>query len=341
MTRTAHPGPRFAAAGLIGVGVVAILAAASVFVGARGLSPAEVVDAITGAGTPEAAAIVGGQRVPRTVVGLIGGAALGVAGALIQGHTRNPLADPGLLGVTSGASVAVVVGLSFFGLTGSAGILISSLVGAAAATVLVGVLGAVAGRKRDASPAVLVLAGAALSAFLGSATGILLLMDSSALDIFRFWTVGSLASGSRTVDLLPLVGPLLVAGFLLALPQLRVLDALALGEDTARSLGRNLKWSRIAGLASIASLAGGATAIIGAVSFVGLAAPHIVRGLVGRDYRRVVPLSAPVGAALVLAADIIGRIVVQPAELAVGVVLGIVGGPVFLLLVYRLYRRRK
>ncbi|WOF23313.1 iron ABC transporter permease [Microbacterium betulae] len=318
--------------------VLVALMALSVLVGSRGLSAGTVLLSLVGDAGAEAEAIVGGQRIPRTIVGLLGGAALAVAGVVIQGHTRNPLADPGLLGVTSGAALAVVVAISVFGLTTPAGYLWFAFAGAAAATALVTALGAAASRRRDVSPASLVLAGATVSALLSAVTGVILLLDASTLDVYRFWTVGSL-SGGRTGDLLPIVVPALTAGALVAALQTRALDALALGDDIARSLGRSLLRTRLWGLASVTLLAGGATALVGSLGFVGLASPHIARGLVGTGHRSLIPLSALIGGALVLAADVVARVVVSPAELPVGVVLAVLGGPLFLLVVIRLFRR--
>lgn len=320
--------------GLAVLGVVVIVGL-SVLVGSRSLDVAAVASALFGQGTAEATAIVWEQRVPRTLFGLFGGAALAAAGVVIQGHTRNPLADPGLLGVTAGASLAVVLSIAVLGLATPAEYLWSAYLGAA----VVLVIGVVANRRRDASPASLVLAGAAVSALLGAISGVVLLLDQAALDVYRFWTVGSLA-GSRGLDSLSLVAPLMIAGAILAAAQSRSLDALALGSDMARSLGRRLLPVQIAGPLSVTLLVGGATALVGSLGFVGLVAPHIARGIVGPAHGRLLPLSAVLGAALVLAADVLGRLLVAPAELPVGIVLGIIGGPVFLILVIRLYRRR-
>ncbi|MCT1551179.1 FecCD family ABC transporter permease [Brevibacterium casei] len=324
--------------GLAVLGVVVIVGL-SVLVGSRSLDVAAVASALFGQGTAEATAIVWEQRVPRTLFGLFGGAALAAAGVVIQGHTRNPLADPGLLGVTAGASLAVVLSIAVLGLATPAEYLWSAYLGAGLGAAVVLVIGVVANRRRDASPASLVLAGAAVSALLGAISGVVLLLDQAALDVYRFWTVGSLA-GSRGLDSLSLVAPLMIAGAILAAAQSRSLDALALGSDMARSLGRRLLPVQIAGPLSVTLLVGGATALVGSLGFVGLVAPHIARGIVGPAHGRLLPLSAVLGAALVLAADVLGRLLVAPAELPVGIVLGIIGGPVFLILVIRLYRRR-
>jgi iron complex transport system permease protein len=338
-TGTAASAHRSGLAMLVMALAVLVIAALSLLVGSRGLDPVTVWQALWSDDNAEAHAIVAGQRVPRTIIGLLGGGALALAGTVIQAHTRNPLADPGLLGVTAGSSLAVVVAISVFGLTTATGYLWFAFAGAAAGTVLVSFIGIVAGRRRDASPAALVLAGAAISAFLSAGTGIILLLDSAALDLYRFWTVGSLAGG-RGFDVLLPVLPFLVVGTALALAHSQALDTLALGDDLARSLGRRLLPTRLLGLAIITLLVGGATSIVGSLGFIGLVAPHAVRWFTGPRHRLLLPLSALAGAGITVAADIVGRIVVSPAELPVGIVLGLVGGPAFLLIVARMRRAR-
>ena len=336
--RASAPASQQAPAGLLGVGALVVLLTVfllSLMVGSRGLDPLTVWQALWSADNAEAHAIVVGQRLPRTLIGLAGGGALALAGAIIQGHTRNPLADPGLLGVTAGSSLAVVLAISVLGLTTASGYLWFALAGAALGTVIVVLIATVAGRTRDASPAALVLAGAAVSAFLSAGTGIVLLLDSSALDLYRFWTVGSLAGG-RGFDVLVPVLPFLVIGVVLALSQARALDVLSLGDDLAKSLGRRLLPVRLVGFAAVTVLVGAATSIIGSLGFVGLIAPHAVRWFTGSGHRLLLPVSFVAGAVLTVIADVIGRLVVMPAELPVGVVLGIIGGPVFLIIIVRM-----
>jgi iron complex transport system permease protein len=326
--------------GVLAVLAVAAVAALSLFVGTRHFDPATVLGAFAGTAGPEADAIILGQRMPRTLLGIIGGAALAVGGALAQAHTRNPLADPGLLGVTAGSALAVVLAISLLGVTTPIGCLWFAFAGALAGTVLVAVFGSVATRRRDAGPASLVLAGAAVSALLGAVTGVILVLDTATLDVYRFWTVGSLAGG-RGDDALSVVWPFLALGLLLALVQAPALNALALGDDIATSLGRNVAGTRMLGLTSVVLLVGGAVACIGSLGFVGLVAPHLVRRFCRDDQRALVPLSAVAGALLVLVADILGRIVVAPNEVPVGITLGVLGGPAFLVLVIRSARRRR
>ncbi|NQX11575.1 iron ABC transporter permease [Microbacteriaceae bacterium VKM Ac-2855] len=316
------------------------MAALSLFIGTRGLDPATVLTVLGGGGSAEAREIILGQRLPRTLLGVIGGAALAVGGALVQGHTRNPLADPGLLGVTAGSALAVVLAISLLGVATPIGYLWFAFGGALLGTLLVVAFGAGATRRRDEGPASLVLAGAAVSALLGAVTGVILLLDTATLDQYRFWTVGSLAGGRGSEAVLTVL-PFLAVGFAIACLQGSALNALALGDDVATSLGRNVAGVRAGGLVAVVLLVGGAVACIGSLGFVGLVAPHLVRRLSGGDHRMSIPLSAAAGALVVLLADIVGRLVLAPAELPVGITLGVLGGPAFLLVVLRSARRRR
>jgi iron complex transport system permease protein len=270
-------------------------------------------------------------RIPRTVVALLAGGALGLAGATIQGLTRNPLADPGLLGINAGAALAMVLAISVFGITALSGYIWFALLGAAAAALLVH---GIAGLGRGgATPVKLAVAGAALTAGLSSWTTALLLTDRQTLDVFRFWQVGTV--GGRSMDVVWPVLPVIVVGAGLALAGSRLLNVLALGDDLARSLGRRAGVDRaVAGLAIIL-LAGGATALAGPIAFVGLVAPHLARILVGGDYARVLPISLGLGAALVVFADVLGRVILPPTEVQVGIMTAVVGVPVFLALIRR------
>ena len=315
----------------------AVLAAAALLsfaVGSRGLFPAQLLAVLTGGGDAEARAVLLDLRFPRTAIGLVGGAALAVAGAVMQGHTRNPLADPGLLGVGAGASVAVVLAISLLGLATPVSLLGFAFLGAALGAVLVSAFGLLAAGRRDSSPATLVLAGAALSAMLSAVTGVVLLLDSATLDVYRFFTVGSLGGG-RGFDVLLPVLPFLLVGLVVALGHASTLDALAMGDDIARGLGRQLGPARLTGLGAVTLLVGGAVACCGSLAFVGLVVPHVVRRFTGPGHRWLLPQCALLGAIAVVLADIAGRLLVHPAELPVGVVLGILGAPAFLVLVAR------
>lgn len=291
----------------------------------------DVADALVAFDGSEHDLIVRDLRIPRTLLGLAVGSALGLAGALMQGLTRNPLADPGILGVNAGASLAVVVAIYAFGVADLGVYAWYAIAGAAMASVAVYVLGG-AGR-RGAGPMQLAIAGAALSALLASATTTLLLLDEAALDQFRFWVVGSIAGRNLAITTQAL--PFLVTGGVLAAISARGLDALALGDDLARSLGRRVGATRALTATAIVLLVGGAVAAAGPIGFVGLTVPHVARSLVGATHRWLLPYSAVLGAVLVVAADTLGRVVARPGEVQAGIVTAMLGAPFFVVLVRR------
>ena len=270
-------------------------------------------------------------RLERTLLGLAVGAALGLAGALMQGLTRNPLADPGILGVNAGATFAMVVGMSLLGAASMAQFLPLAFVGAAVAAVAVHTVASLG--RGGATPVKLAITGAAFGAGLASWTTGLLLTDRRTMESFRFWQVGTVAG--RGLDVLLAGLPFLVLGALLALATARVLDTLALGDDLARGLGRHTTRDRLLVGLAIVLLAGTATALAGPVAFVGLVVPHVVRAFVGPGHARVLPLSMLVGATLVVLADTVGRVVLPPAEVQVGIMAAVVGVPFFIALVRR------
>lgn len=275
--------------------------------------------------------VVRDLRVPRTVVGLLAGLALGLAGAVMQGLTRNPLADPGLLGVNAGASLFVVAGIAWFGVTSALGYVWFAFAGAAAAAVIVYLIGSLG--RDGATPIKLALAGTALTAAFTSLITIVLLSDEEAFDRYRFWAAGSLVS--RDLDsTLPLV-PFVVVGAVLAVASGRMLNALALGDDLARGLGQNLVTARILCAVAVVLLCGSATAMAGPIVFVGLAVPHLARWFTGPDYRWILAFSALLGPALLLAADVLGRVIARPGEIEAGLVVAFLGAPVLIALVRR------
>ncbi|WP_233517784.1 FecCD family ABC transporter permease [Geodermatophilus marinus] len=326
-------GPGSRPGGLLALAVLVVaVCALSIAVGTRTIGLGTVwqslVDPVAGS---EEAVIVRELRLPRTVLGLLVGTALGAAGALTQGHTRNPLGDPGLLGVTAGASLGVVLAIWLFGIASPSGYVWFAFAGALAGTVLVFLLGSVG--RGGAGPVTLALAGAALSALLFALVRAILISDSQSLDSFRFWVVGSLAG--RGADVAWQVAPFIVLGLVLALANAPALDLLGLGEDVARGLGQRVWLARTVGLVAVTLLCGAATAACGPIAFVGLVVPHVVRAFTGPSHRWLVPCSALTGAVFLLLADVLGRVVVRPGELQVGIVLALVGAPFFIALIRR------
>lgn len=282
--------------------------------------------------------VIWSARVPRTALGLAAGAALGLSGALMQALTRNPLADPGILGVTAGASFAIVLAVGVFGLGSFYGYVWFAFAGALVTSVLVYLLGRLG--RSGLTPVKLALAGIAVSALLNSFTSAIALTDPDALDRYRFFTAGSMADqdGATVLRILPF----LAVGAVLALGCAPALNSLALGEDVAASLGRRLGLVRLSGVTAITLLTGAAVAVIGPVVFIGLVVPHVARVLaqsagIGPDQRWLLPLSAALAPCLLLAADIVGRMIARPVEVQAGIVVAFIGGPFFIALV----RRRK
>ncbi|MFR9673657.1 FecCD family ABC transporter permease [Streptomyces sp. TR06-5] len=316
---------------LAALAVLACAALLSVALGSRPVPPSQTWQALWGGGTGDDALVIRTMRVPRTLVGLMVGAALGVAGAVMQGLTRNPIAEPGILGVSQGAALGVVVALAFAGVHTLTGYVWFAFVGAAAASVAVY---AIASRGRGgAGPVKLALAGAAVNALLASLSAGVLTTMAATLDAFRFWQVGSLSG--RYADIADQVWPFLLAGLLLVAQAARGLDALALGDDVARGLGQNVAAVRIVGGLGATVLTGAGVAAAGPVAFVGLAVPHLARALVGGGHRWLLPMSALLGPVVLLSADIAGRLVARPGEVPAGVMTALVGVPFLVALVRR------
>lgn len=313
---------------LLAVAVAAILGLA---LGSRPLDAAEVLAALVGRETGDASIIVLEQRLPRTLLGLLVGAALGMGGAVAQSLTRNPLADPGLLGVSAGAALAIVCGAFLLGMTTLAPQLLLATFGASIAGCVVLLLGNAAAVAR--TPQGLALVGVALSAVLGSVASTVVLLDAQSLDEYRFWLVGSLA-GRGSTTLTTISGPIFM-GAVLAWLSARSLDALALGDDSARSLGVRLRRARLGAGAAVVVLTGAAVAATGPLAFVGLAVPQAARALCGPRAGWLLAFSAGLGAALLVVADVVGRVVVRPNELPAGVVIALVGAPLALVLLRR------
>ncbi|ONI81358.1 ABC transporter permease [Actinosynnema sp. ALI-1.44] len=277
------------------------------------------------------AVIIHSVRIPRTILGLLVGAALGLAGALMQALSRNPLAEPGLLGVNAGASAAVVLGIGAFGVSGVSGYVWFAFFGAGVATVMVYVLGSTG--RSGPTPDRLVLAGAAVSAVLYALIHAFLLMKPLAFNEFRFWNVGSLSG--RNLDTVLQLLPFFTIGIVLALALSRTLNALALGDQAASALGAHIGRTRVLGVIAVTLLCGAATAAVGPITFVGLAVPYVVRLITGPDQRWILPYTLVVAPTLMIGSDVVGRVLNQPSELQVGIVTAFLGAPVFIWLCRR------
>nr|WP_323449116.1 iron chelate uptake ABC transporter family permease subunit [Streptomyces sp. YSPA8] len=303
---------------------------ASVMFGSLTTSFGDVVEVLRGTADPQLTTVVE-SRYPRTALGVLAGLCLAVAGTLMQGISRNHLAEPGLLGINAGASATIVTATAFWGASGSTAAMWWALPGALAAGFAVQAIGA--GRS-GRSQVRLVLAGAVLSAVLMAYIQAVTLTKPQVFDSYRYWVVGAL--GGRDFDVFQSMLPFAGAGLVLALLLGRGLNALALGDSTAAALGANPALVRAGGLAAATVLSAAATAAVGPIAFVGLAVPHVVRALVGIDFRWQIAFSAVVGPTLLLTADIIGRVVMRPQELMVGVVTAFVGAPALLIAVRRM-----
>lgn len=321
--RRAKLGAGFAAAVLL----LGLAVAGSLFLGTHGVAPRTVVRALTAYDpTSYDQVVVRELRVPRTLIGLCVGAALALAGAVIQALTRNPLGDPGILGVNAGAAAGVVFSMTVLGFGSMLAFAGFAFAGGLAAAALVVIVAGTA--HGDTHPARLALAGAMVAALLGSWTTAMLLFDQESLDVVRFWLAGSLAGRDLSV-LVPLV-PFFAAGAVLALGLGRALDLLALGEDAARAAGMRTGRVRLAAVASVVLLSGSAVAAAGPIGFIGLAAPHAVRGFTGPDHRWLLPYCLVVGPAFLLGADIAGRLLIRPSEIQAGIVTAAAGAPVLI-----------
>jgi iron complex transport system permease protein len=300
----------------------------SLMIGAGEVGPAQVVDYLLGSNDPDARFVVNELRLPRTIVGIMVGAALGVAGTILQTVTRNPLAEPGLLGVSAGASFAVVIAIA-------AGASVATL------SVYVAIIGALGGclfalavarlNGVGDDPVRMVLAGAALSSLLGAMTSLILLVDERTADEIRFWTVGAIAG--RDLSDVAHVLPVLAVGLIVVVVIARPLAALALGENVAQSLGHRPRVPRIGALVAVAIFVGAATAVAGPIAFVGLVVPFAARALVGPDVRRALVMSVLLGPSVVLLADVVSRVLVRPSELPLGVMTALIGAPVLVAVV--------
>lgn len=319
----------------LGLGLLFICFMASMTLGVADINFQEVFQALTAFNGSTEQIIIRTVRLPRSVTALVVGGAIAVAGALMQGLTRNPLADPGILGIDAGASFAVVGGIFLFGINSLSIYAGFALLGASIAAITVYFLGSLG--RGGLTPLNLTIAGAAFTALVSSLTTGILILSQQTLEEIRFWLAGSVSG--RDLGLVLRVLPYLAIGFVIALMIGRQLTTLNLGENIAQGLGQRTAWVKLTAAVSIVLLAGGSVAIAGPIGFVGLIIPHMVRFWVGVDYRWVLPYSAIAGAILLLVADIGARLIIQPQELPVGLVMPLLGAPFFIYLTRYQVRR--
>lgn len=316
---------------LASVLLLVVVCLASLAIGSAPLPPATVWAALTAPDGSIDHVTVVSLRVPRTILGLLVGAALAVAGALIQGLTRNPLADPGILGVNAGAGFAIVLGVAVFGVTRIDQYLPLGFLGAIVGTALV--YGIAVRGPEGATPVRLTLVGIALGAVFMGVSQTLTLLSADTFDRMRFWGAGSIAD--RPAGTIEVILPAILIGLALAFTTTPGMNALALGDDLARAVGARIGRTRVLGMIAVTLLCGAATAAAGPIGFVGLMIPHAVRFVTGPDQRWILPFALTLGPTLVLASDILGRLIVWPAELQVGIVTVFLGAPVLIWLVRR------
>lgn len=305
---------------------------ASLVFGARTLTWEEITAGLSYSGTESYAVSVVQERVPRTVFSLCCGVALGISGALMQAVTRNPIADPSILGVNTGAALFVVAGLAFWNISTAGQYIGFAIVGAILTAIFVYGIGSMG--PAGATPLKLVLAGAATSAALSSLISMIILPRSNILDQFRFWQVGSVGSGSWSSILA--FSPFLVVGVILAVLSASALNALALGDEVATGQGVRTGVLRIIAAFAGVILCGAVTALAGPIGFIGLMATHFIRLLLGPDLRLIIPISAMAGAIILTTADVLGRVIVSPGELEAGVVTAFIGAPLLIFLAMRM-----
>ena len=299
----------------------------SISLGAKSIAFSKVIDVLLGNDPDSLEATIILQRIPRTVFGILAGGALGISGALMQSITRNPIADPSILGVNTGASLFVVAGIAFFNITVAYQYIWLAIIGAGVTAVFVYSVASMG--KDGATPLKLALSGSAVSIVLGSLVSTIMLPNNRVMEAFRFWQVGSI--GSATWESIMLISPFLIVGFIISMFISGYLNNLALGDEAATALGTNVVMTRTIGALSSVLLCGATTALAGPIGFVGLIIPHIIRLIFGSEMSKMLPLSFLGSAILMLVSDIIGRVISLPGETEVGIVTAVIGAPVFIL----------
>ena len=307
--------------------LLSIMAIFSISLGAKSIAFTKVIDVLLGNAPDSLEATIILQRIPRTVFGILAGGALGISGALMQSITRNPIADPSILGVNTGASLFVVAGIAFFNITVAYQYIWLAIIGAGVTAVFVYSVASMG--KDGATPLKLALSGSAVSIVLGSLVSTIMLPNNRVMEAFRFWQVGSI--GSATWENIMLISPFLIVGFIISMFISGYLNNLALGDEAATALGTNVVMTRTIGALASVLLCGATTALAGPIGFVGLIIPHIIRLIFGSEMSKMLPLSFLGSAILMLISDVIGRIISLPGETEVGIVTAVLGAPVFIL----------
>ena len=303
-----------------------IFAVFSISFGAKQIAFSKVIDVILGKDVDSLEATIIQQRIPRTVFGILAGGTLGISGALMQSITRNPIADPSILGVNTGASLFVVAGIAFLNITAAYQYIWLAIIGAGITAFFVYSVASIG--KDGATPLKLALSGAAVSIVLGALVSTIMLPDDRVLQAFRFWQVGSI--GSATWDNISLISPFLIMGFIISMFISRYLNNLALGDEAATALGTNVVITRSVGALASVLLCGATTALAGPIGFVGLIVPHLIRLIYGSEMEKILPLSFLGSGFLLLVSDLIGRIIGSPGETEVGIITAVLGAPVFI-----------
>ena len=307
--------------------LLSVMAIFSISLGAKNIAFSKVIDVLLGNDPDSLEQAIILQRIPRTIFGILAGGALGISGALMQSITRNPIADPSILGVNTGASLFVVAGIAFFNITVAYQYIWLAIIGAGVTAVFVYSVASMG--KDGATPLKLALSGSAVSIVLGSLVSTIMLPNNRVMEAFRFWQVGSI--GSATWENIILISPFLVVGFIISMFISGYLNNLALGDEAATALGTNVVMTRTIGALSSVLLCGATTALAGPIGFVGLIIPHIIRLIFGSEMGKMLPLSFLGSAILMLVSDVIGRIISLPGETEVGIVTAVLGAPVFIL----------
>ena len=306
--------------------LLSVIAMFSVSLGVKRIAFSKIMEVIFGNDLDSIEATIILQRIPRTVFGILAGGALGISGALMQSITRNPIADPSILGVNTGASLFVVAGIAFFNITAAYQYIWLAIIGAGLTAVFVYIVASMG--KDGATPLKLALSGSAVSIVLGSLVSTIMLPNNRVMEAFRFWQVGSI--GSATWENIALISPFLILGFVISMLISGYLNNLALGDEAATALGTNVVLTRSVGALASVLLCGAATALAGPIGFIGLIIPHIVRLVFGSEMSKMLPLSFIGSGILLLLSDILGRIIGSPGETEVGIVTAVLGAPIFI-----------